>query len=83
MHTLPEALYAYLPRLHWMAPLASVEQLGPQAVVLERDAMTAHLHSLWASGARSADAHMVVQLGQSAALLGGACEVQRFFVRPG
>jgi uncharacterized protein len=82
MHTLPEALYAYLPRLHWMAPLAAVEQLGPQAVVLERDAMAAHLRTLWASGARSADAHMVVQLGASAASLAGACEVQRFFVRP-
>ncbi len=83
MHTLPEAAYAYLPRLHWMAPLASVVQLGPQAVVLARDAMAVHLRTLWASGVRSADAHMVVQLGQSAASLGGACEVQRVFVRPG
>jgi uncharacterized protein len=82
MHALPDALYAYLPRLHWMAPLASVEQLGPQAVVLVRDEMAAHLCTLWASGVRSADAHMLVQLGQSDASRGGACEVQRFFVWP-
>jgi uncharacterized protein len=82
MSDLPDAMYAYLPRLHWMAPLASVEQLGSQAVVLARDAMAAHLHSLWASGARSADAHMVVQLGEIGFSLDGACEVQRFFVRP-
>jgi uncharacterized protein len=82
MHVLPDARYAYLPRLHWMAPLASVEQLGPQAVVLARDEMAVHLCTLWASGVRSADAHMLVQLEQSDASLGGACEVQRFFVRP-
>jgi uncharacterized protein len=82
MHALPEALYAYLPRLHWMAPLASAEQLGPQAVVLARDAMAVHLRTLWASGARSADAHMVVQLGEIGFSLDGAREVQRFFVRP-
>jgi uncharacterized protein len=82
MHVLPEASYAYLPRLHWMAPLASLEELGQQAVVLERDAMAAHLRTLWASGARSTDAHMVVQLEGSGVSLGGAREVQRFFVRP-
>lgn len=82
MHAVPNALYAYLPRLHWMAPLASVEQLGPQAVVLARDAMAVHLRALWASGVRSTDAHMVVQLGECGVSLGGACEVQRFFVRP-
>jgi hypothetical protein len=65
-----------------MAPLASVEQLGPQAVVLARDAMALHLRTMWASGLRSADAHMVVQLGGSNVSLDGACEVQRFFVRP-
>ncbi len=82
MHTVPDALYAYLPRLHWMATLASTEQLGPLAVVLERDAMAAHLRSLWAGGARSADAHMVVQLGDNAALHEPGGELQRFFVRP-
>ncbi len=82
MNALPDTPYAYLPRMHWMAPLAAVEQLSSQAVVLERDEMVVHLRSLWASGARGADAHMVVQLGHSAASLGGACEVQRFFVRP-
>lgn len=82
MHTLPDALYAYLPRLHWMATLASTEQLGPQAVMLKRDAMATHLRSLWAGGARSADAHMVVQLGENAAFHEPGGELQRFFVRP-
>jgi uncharacterized protein len=82
MHTLPDALYAYLPRLHWMAPLATVAQLGQQAVVLARDAMAEHLRMLWASGARSTDAQMVVQLADNAAPNADAAEVQRFFIRP-
>jgi uncharacterized protein len=82
MHTLPDALYAYLPRLHWMAPLAAVEQLGFHAVVLQRDAMAAHLCSVWASGVRGADAHMMVQLSGDASPQGELSEVQRFFVRP-
>jgi uncharacterized protein len=82
MHALPDTPYAYLPRLHWMAPLAAVEQLGSQTVVLERDEMVVHLRTLWASGVRSKDAHMVVQLGGDASLDGESLEVQRFFVRP-
>jgi uncharacterized protein len=82
MHALPDAPYAYLPRLHWMAPLTSVAQLGPQAVVLARDAMAEHLRMLWASGARSTDAQMVVQLADNLATNADADEVQRFFVRP-
>ncbi len=77
MHTLPQAQYAFLPRLHWMAPLSSVAQLDAQAVVLARDAMQPYLHSLWASSVRSNDALMVVQLDTDA-----RCEIQRFFVRP-
>ena len=82
MQALPDAMYAYLPRLHWMAPLISVEQLGSQAVVLRRDAMAVHLLALWESGARSVDAHMVVQLSDGVTSLAEACEAQRFFVRP-
>jgi hypothetical protein len=82
MQALPDARYAYLPRLHWMAPLASVAQLGPQAVVLARDAMAEHLRMLWASCARSTDAQMVVQLADNAAPNTQASEVQRFFIRP-
>lgn len=82
MHTLPDAHYAYLPRLHWMALLTSVVQLGPQAVVLARDAMTEHLRMLWASGARATDAQMVVQLADKVAPDAQAAEVQRFFIRP-
>jgi uncharacterized protein len=82
MHALPDALYAYLPRLHWMAPLASVFQLGPRAVVLSRDAMAEYLQMQWASSMRNTDAQMVVQLGGNLAPHGALGEVQRFFVRP-
>ena len=82
MQALPEAHYAYLPRLHWLAPVESLAQLGPHAVVLERDAMAAHLRNVWANGARAADAHMLVQLADDAALSETSAEVQRFFVRP-
>jgi uncharacterized protein len=82
MDTLPDAVYAYLPRLHWMAPLATVAQLGPQAVVLGRRAMAAYLLALWANGVRRADAQMLVQLGDDASVPEASVEMQRFFVRP-
>jgi uncharacterized protein len=82
MHALPDAMYAYRPRLHWMAPLTSVAQLGLQAVVLGRDAMAEYLLALWESGARRTDAHMVVQLRDDASVPGASVEMQRFFVRP-
>lgn len=79
--TLPQAEYAFLPRLHWMAPLADLAQLGSQAVVLQRDAMAVYLQTEWASSGRTSDAMMVVHLnaqqdGQ------GRSEVCRFFIRP-
>jgi uncharacterized protein len=79
--TLPEAEYAFLPRLHWMAPLTDITQLGEQAVVRQRDAMDVYLHDMWASTARTSDALMVVQLH---ALQDGhgRSEVRRFFIRP-
>lgn len=82
MHALPSAMYAYLPRLHWMAPLESLANLGPHAVVLPPDAMAAYLLALWESGARRADAHMVVQLRDDASVSAVSVEVQRFFVCP-
>jgi uncharacterized protein len=85
MRTLPQAHYAFLPRLHWMAQLSSIAQLGEQAVVLARDAMQLYLHSLWASSVRSNDALMIVQLDANADVItesDARCEVQRFFVHP-
>jgi uncharacterized protein len=81
MHTLPEAAYAYLPRLHWMAPVLSVAQLGPQSVVLARDAMAVHLRALWADTAHRQDAKMLVQFGGQTSD-GSPKELQRFFIRP-
>jgi hypothetical protein len=51
-------------------------------VVLVRDAMAEHLRMLWASGARSTDAQMVVQLADKVAPNVEAVEEQRFFIRP-
>jgi uncharacterized protein len=82
MAELPDAHYVQLPRLHWMAPLASLAQLGADAPVLPRGAMAVHLQNLWAQGERRSDAIMVVQwdLGAGQADRGG--EVRRFFIRP-
>ena len=77
VHTLPEAHYAILPCLHWMAPLHHVAQLGLHAVVLAREAMATQLQNLWASSERSTDALMVVQLDAL-----NLSEVRRFFIRP-
>ena len=83
--TLPQAEYAFLPRLHWMALLADLAQLGSQAVVLQRDAMAVYLQTEWASSGRTHDALMVAQLD---ATLDGPpsgqarSEVRRFFIRP-
>lgn len=82
MGELPDAHYVLLPRLHWMAPLTSLAQLGDSAQVLPRDAMAQHLLGLWAQGARSADALMVAQLQEAALQPHQRSEVQRFFVRP-
>ncbi len=78
MADLPDAPYAYLPRLQWMAPLQSLAQLGPEAVVLSRSEMGKHLLALWASTQRSSDAQMMAQCSG----VDGQLEVQRFFVRP-
>jgi uncharacterized protein len=83
MADLPNARYVQLPRLHWMAPLASLSQLGANAQVLGRDAMAQYLQSLWAQGERSTDALMVVQLSDDGWAQGEEREVQRFFIRPG
>ncbi len=83
--TLPQAEYAFLPRLHWMALLADLAQLGSQTVVLQRDAMAVYLQTEWASSGRTHDALMVAQLD---ATLDGPpsgqarSEVRRFFIRP-
>jgi uncharacterized protein len=77
MHSLPDAHYAYLPRLHWMAPLTDVSQLGADAVVLEREALTQYLQTAWAKSGRTTDALMVVQLDGNL-----QCEMARFFIRP-
>jgi uncharacterized protein len=82
MGALPDACYAHLPRLDWMAPVSSVQQLGSQAVVLQRDAMAAHLRLLWQTSERTTDAQMVVQLGAGQAENAASSEVQRFFIRP-
>lgn len=74
---LPEADYAFLPRLHWMAPLHTLAQLGEQAVVLPRDAMAQHLINVWATTGRQTDALMVVQLDAPR-----GSELRRFFIRP-
>lgn len=76
---LPQGQYAYLPRLQWMAPVASLSQLGVNCVVASLGEMQAYLATQWASTQRHNDAQMVVQLsGNDAA----ATEVQRFFIRP-
>ncbi len=81
MAALPEADYAFLPRLYWMAPLADLAQLGDQVAVRPRDDMAAHLRDEWISTGRNSDALMVAQLnaprdGQRRS------EVRRFFIRP-
>jgi uncharacterized protein len=83
--TLPEADYAFLPRLHWMAPLTDIAQLGDQAVVRERDVMAVYLHDQWTSTSRTSDALMVAQLNAKleGQLSDRTCsEVRRFFIRP-
>jgi uncharacterized protein len=83
---LPDAHYVQLPRLHWMAPLTSLTQLGDHIQVLRRDAMALHLQNLWTQAERSTDALMVAQLNDGGAAQRPAhekpCEVQRFFIRP-
>jgi uncharacterized protein len=79
--TLPEAEYAFLPRLHWMAPLTDITQLGEQAVVRQRGAMAAYLRDQWTSTARTSDALMVVQLNAQQEDQRRS-EVRRFFIRP-
>lgn len=83
--TLPQAEYAFLPRLHWMAILADLAQLGSQAVVLQRDAMAVYLQTERASSGRTHDALMVAQLDATLAGPPGGqarSEVRRFFIRP-
>jgi hypothetical protein len=77
MHSLPDVHYAYLQRLHWMAPLTDVSQLGNEPVVLPRDAMAQYLQTAWTASGRSNDALMVVQLDGTM-----RSEVERFFIRP-
>jgi uncharacterized protein len=78
MHSLPDAHYAYLPRLHWMAPLTDISQLGNEPVVLPRDAMAQYVQTAWTQSGRSNDALMLVQLNGTM-----RSEVERFFIRPG
>jgi uncharacterized protein len=82
MGQLPQAQYAYLPRLHWMAPIESALQLQEPVVVLARDAMADYLKMQWTHSKRSADAQMVVQIADPAAQDVVGMEVQRFFIRP-
>lgn len=82
MGALPDATYVHLPRLHWMAPVGSVEQLGSHAVVLARDAMALYLRRLWQTSERRSDAQMVVQLHDGRAGNAAPSEVQRIFIRP-
>lgn len=73
---LPEANYAFLPRLYWMAPVKNLAQLGDCATVLNRDAMTQYLQTVWAGSGRPTDALMVAQLSDDC-----RCETARFFIR--
>jgi uncharacterized protein len=82
MRALPDAGYVHLPRLHWMAPVSSVQQLGSKVVVLQRDAMAAYLRRLWQTSERHTDAQMVVLLNAGHTDNATAYEVQRFFIRP-
>lgn len=82
MAGLPDTHYVQLPRLHWMAPLASLTQLGVDAPVLRRGAMAAHLQSLWESGERRTDALMLAQLDERSCHAQDRAEIRRFFVRP-
>jgi uncharacterized protein len=82
MAELPDAHYVQLPRLHWMAPLDSLTQLGDNPLVLRRDAMALHLQSRWADGERRSDALMVAQLEAGALQPNRRCELGRFFIRP-
>ncbi len=78
--TLPDTQYAFLPRLHWMAPLTSLVPLGSDAVVLARDAMAGHLRSQWASCDGRKDALMIAQLDGHTFNDCAQVELQRFFV---
>jgi uncharacterized protein len=78
MGDLPDASYAYLPRLQWMAPVQSMAQLGADTSLLSRSEMGCHLQAMWASTQRRTDAQMVMQCSAT----DGQLEVQRFFVRP-
>ncbi len=79
MAQLPEGQYVYLPRLQWMAPVASLAQLGLGSVVAARSEMQDYLATQWASTQRRSDAQMVVLMSGSD---GAAVEVQRFFICP-
>jgi uncharacterized protein len=79
MAQLPEGQYVYLPRLQWMAPVASLVQLGLGSVVAARSEMQDYLANQWASTQRHHDAQMVALMSGSD---GAAVEVQRFFIRP-
>jgi uncharacterized protein len=79
MAQLPEGQYVYLPRLQWMAPVASLVQLGLGSVVAARSEMQDYLANQWASTQRRHDAQMVALMSGSD---GAAVEVQRFFIRP-
>ncbi len=75
---LPQAHYACLPRLQWMAPVAAPEQLGANTPLWSRSKLARHLTDLWATTERPTDAQLVVQLDDGT----HPKEVRRFFIRP-
>jgi uncharacterized protein len=76
MGQLPEGQYVHLPRLQWMAPVASAVQLGAEVALYSRCEMAVHLRQLCNTTERGTDAQMIVLLSSS------CVEMQRVFVRP-
>jgi uncharacterized protein len=76
MAQLPQGRYSHLARLHWMAPVHSIAQLGAGAQMYTLEAMADHLQTLWGTTQRSTDAQMLVLWSEDGR------ELYRYFVRP-